>query len=344
MTTDIELRFQKELARTPDPVEFAMTFPKRMTQAIQSAKSPEDANTLRALASMGTAYLKQALPRVVQNRHEHYLLMYPTESAYLDASAKAGELWAVTENKRDRGGNGNNQYARNSNGGSNSSVMDAGFKSHIDATRCVRIAALDTQDLDIYKNERIQNEEHITISGAERVWGLLNNNVHVSNNSGENEWYTPPVYIEAARKVMGSIDTDPASSELANKTVKAETYYTEQDDGRIQTWTGNVWMNPPYSQPLISEFSEAFAKKYNAGEFEQACVLVNNATETNWYQSFLTYATAVCFLKGRVKFIDQNGDASGAPLQGQTVLYFGNNEDSFEEVFSKFGRVLYGRR
>lgn len=49
---------------------------------------------------------------------------------------------------------------------------------------------------------------------------------HVAHNSGNNEWYTPEKFIEAARTVMGSIDTDPASCALANETVKATCYYS----------------------------------------------------------------------------------------------------------------------
>lgn len=162
---------------------------------------------------------------------------------------------------------------------------------------------------------------------------------HVANNSGNNEWYTPEKYITLARSIMGSIDTDPATSEIANRTVQAETIYTAEDDGRTQTWRGRVWMNPPYAQPLMSDFAEAVARKYEDGEIEQACVLVNNATETQWFQRMLSVASAVCFPKSRIKFLDPQGNP-GAPLQGQAIVYMGEKVHEFKEAFRSEGKVL----
>jgi len=164
---------------------------------------------------------------------------------------------------------------------------------------------------------------------------------HVAHNSGNNEWYTPPEYIDAARQAMGSIDTDPASSEIANKTVGANIFFTKETNGLAQKWHGNVWMNPPYAQPLISDFSRAITDKFTDGEISQACVLVNNATETQWFQYMLNEACAVCFTRGRVRFLDVHGNPGGAPLQGQAVLYFGDRVDEFTDAFSRFGSVLY---
>lgn len=163
--------------------------------------------------------------------------------------------------------------------------------------------------------------------------------VHVAQNSGENEWYTPPQFIESARTVMGSIDTDPATSAIANQRVKAERIFTKDDDGLKQEWAGNVWMNPPYAQPLIADFSEAVSSKYESGEIEQAIVLVNNATETKWFQRMAIASSAICFPSSRIKFLDPNGNP-GAPLQGQAILYFGKNPTSFSNEFKKYGATF----
>ena len=164
---------------------------------------------------------------------------------------------------------------------------------------------------------------------------------HVSNNSGNNEWYTPADYIALAREVMGGIDTDPASSEIANRTVQAAQIFTAEDNGLTKQWRGRVWCNPPYAQPLITEFSEAIVSKYESGEIEQACVLVNNGTETRWFQRMLSTASAVCFPRSRIRFIDPDGNPSGAPLQGQAVLYMGDNREAFAAAFAKKGAVLF---
>lgn len=178
------------------------------------------------------------------------------------------------------------------------------------------------------------------IEAGEKPAEVIKRHVHVAQNSGNNEWYTPAEFIEAAKAAMGGIDCDPASSEVANATVGATRFYSKEDDGLSQTWSGRVWMNPPYAQPLIDQFSCAVAGKFASGEIEQACVLVNNATETGWFQRMAASSSAVCFPRSRIRFLDPNGNPSGAPLQGQAVIYMGPNTASFIAAFADKGTVL----
>lgn len=184
-----------------------------------------------------------------------------------------------------------------------------------------------------------QTEIVAEIEAGEKPSEVIKRHVHVAQNSGNNEWYTPARFIDGARRVMGSIDTDPATSEIANRTVGASTWFTEENDGRAQIWRGNVWMNPPYAQPLIADFCEALAEKAESGEIGQACVFVNNATETAWFQRLASVASAVFFPRSRVRFLDPQG-MPGAPLQGQALVYVGDRWREFEQEFSGEGIVL----
>jgi len=159
---------------------------------------------------------------------------------------------------------------------------------------------------------------------------------HVAHNAGNNEWYTPDNYLELARVVLGEIDLDPASSDIANLRVKAKTFYTKEDDGLEQNWTGNVWMNPPYKSGLIGGFVNKLVSEYESGNVTSAIVLVNNATETRWFRVLIKQASAVCFPYGRVRFLDPEGNL-GAPLQGQAVVYLGEDVEKFTGVFSSVG-------
>ena len=161
---------------------------------------------------------------------------------------------------------------------------------------------------------------------------------HVSHNSGENEWYTPVDIIEAARTCMGGIDLDPASSDLAQDAVQARHWFTKEFDGLVQPWNGRVWMNPPYESKLIGSFVE---KLLLSDGVTQACVLVNNATETQWAQALLKRAAAACFPASRVRFLDPEGNP-GAPLQGQMVVGIGVDSAAFKSAFESFGTVVRG--
>jgi ParB family chromosome partitioning protein len=160
------------------------------------------------------------------------------------------------------------------------------------------------------------------------------------HNSGDFEWYTPRDYIEAARSVMGEIDLDPASNDEANAIVQARRYYSVDDDGLAHDWHGRVWLNPPYVNAMVTQFSEKLAANVRAGRVTEAMVLVNNCTETRWFCTLFAIAAAICFPSGRVHFWKPRQPTTDAPLQGQAVIYVGPHVPQFCRAFHPFGHVV----
>jgi phage N-6-adenine-methyltransferase len=164
---------------------------------------------------------------------------------------------------------------------------------------------------------------------------------HRAQGTGENEWYTPPDYIERARAVLGAFDLDPASSEQANKTVKSAQFFTVEDDGLQKEWHGRVWLNPPYSQPHIAQFMEKMASEYKSGRVKEAIVLTHNYTDTAWFHTGAKSCKAICFTRGRIGFLSPEGKRA-APTQGQAFFYYGENPRAFAEHFASIGFIVEG--
>jgi phage N-6-adenine-methyltransferase len=157
--------------------------------------------------------------------------------------------------------------------------------------------------------------------------------------TGEMEWFTPALYIEKARRVLGSIDLDPASCAEAQVTVKANKWFGVEDDGLKQKWSGKVWLNPPYAGALVAKFAQKIIEAWQARRLSSAIMLTNAYTETSWFHNLAKASNAVCFTRGRIKFLSPHGEKC-SPTNGQSLFYFGNDIPSFTEQFADVGLIM----
>ena len=160
----------------------------------------------------------------------------------------------------------------------------------------------------------------------------------VPETDWKNNYCSPLWIISKARKVMGGIDLDPASSELANRWVKAGQIYTVRDNGVTKPWKGKVFMNPPYSG------MPAFATKLlrELPKIDAAIMLCESRTETKWWRSLREVAEIVCLPSGRLEFWNP---FYHPPLinhkarTGSCVFGFKVDTKRFREVFGSRGTI-----
>ena len=171
------------------------------------------------------------------------------------------------------------------------------------------------------------------------------------------EWYTPGAFVEAARRVMGGIDLDPASHEEANATVKAKQFYTEEDDGLAQRWSGRVFVNPPSG--LVAQFWGVLMGAWQHGEIEQAIWIGYSLEQLQTLQS-LNFPSpiehSICIPKRRIAFVENEAkrlarvakltamgktpNKKSSPSHGNYVTYLGPSPSKFVTEFGGFGVVV----
>jgi len=131
------------------------------------------------------------------------------------------------------------------------------------------------------------------------------------------EWLTPRHILEA----LGHFDLDPCAADTCPARV-ANAFFTAANNGLAQTWTGRVFVNPP--------FSNAAPWMDRAANYGNAILLAPAGHETeNWYRFVWGKADAVLLLKGRTKFLGPEGTVRpGRPrTPGALVAYGKANAD-----------------
>lgn len=203
-----------------------------------------------------------------------------------------------------------------------------GFNTRHTSARLIRIAT--------NVSSTIHLEPGDALKLSREVWG--NDTGALLVQSKANRWYTPSDYIEAARRVLGGIDLDPASDEKANATIKAAEIYTEDQNGLDQTWYGRVWLNPPYGRKA-GAFVVQLADLYEDGAIEGAICLVNaHCTDTEWFQRLWSYS--LCFTNHRIDFHAGEEQGDGGSTHGSVFAYLGKSRQKFVNEFARFGAIV----
>jgi len=132
--------------------------------------------------------------------------------------------------------------------------------------------------------------------------------------TGKDEWLTPPELIKA----LGDFDLDPCSP-INRPWDTAKRHYTIKDDGLLMPWEGRVFCNPPYGN--------------QTGKWLEKCAMHNNAialtfarTETRmFFRCVWEKATAILFVKGRIKFYHVTGEQSNSAGAPSVFIAYGQN-------------------
>jgi hypothetical protein len=82
-----------------------------------------------------------------------------------------------------------------------------------------------------------------------------------------------------------------------------------------------VWLNPPYSKPLLRQFVEKLAKYGNG-----MALLINRTDNLLFQEVVFPYAKSMLFMRHRVKFLAVDGNPI-SPMIGSVLIAFGDECD-----------------
>lgn len=132
-------------------------------------------------------------------------------------------------------------------------------------------------------------------------------------------WCTPRDFFDELDKEF-HFDLDPAATA---KSAKCAKYYTPEDDGLSKDWGGHrVFCNPPYGRAIHDWVRKGYEESRKPGTV--VVMLIPARTDTTYFHDYIFHGRAdeVRFLRGRLKFEDEDGNAKdAAPFPSAVIIW-----------------------
>lgn len=98
----------------------------------------------------------------------------------------------------------------------------------------------------------------------------------------------------------------------------AKKMYDRHQNGLLQPWNGRVWLNPPYSRPLIEEFVARMVEHNNG-----IALLFNRCDSRMFQELIFPNMAGILFMRRRIKFLRPDGSRGNSPGCGSVLIAFG---------------------
>lgn len=143
-------------------------------------------------------------------------------------------------------------------------------------------------------------------------------NIQVMFSSKDDKWSTPQDFFDELNAEFG-FTLDPCADDSNHKCNK---YYTEEDDGLLQDWQGEiVFCNPPYGKAIKDWVRKAYIEGCKPNT--TVVMLIPARTDTIYFHKYIYHKAEIRFLKGRLKF---GNSKNSAPFPSMIVIYRGPEE------------------
>ena len=133
-------------------------------------------------------------------------------------------------------------------------------------------------------------------------------NREVMFSSATDLWETPQDFFDKLNREF-RFETDVCA---LPQNAKCEKYFTPEQDGLKQEWTGVCWCNPPYGRQ-IGKWVEKEAKSDAT-----VVMLLPARTDTKWFHDWILPYAEIRFVRGRLKF---GGAENSAPFPSVIAIY-----------------------